>query len=137
MTQLILDTEGLAVVLPESTKKRYWAERVPGATEVEMISRRLVKELRGEIWQISYQYEYFSEDLKNRVIQAVRKGQREPITCAFLPPESAGELIYSRFWVESFKYPVYMWGKRLPGNGGIVPLWADFSLVLREVKPSD
>lgn len=137
MTQLILDTESLAVTLPESTKNRYWAERVPGATEVEMISRRLVKELRGEIWKVTYQYEYLTEELKNRVIQAVRKGQRQPITCAFLPPESAGELIYSRFWVTEFTYPHYMWAKKSPGNGEPVPLWADFSLVLREVKPSD
>lgn len=130
MTQLILDTTGLNVVLPESIKGGYTAERRPLYDEVTMVTARLVRELLGSVWVVSYQYGYFGDETKNRVISACEKGVREPITCRFLAPDSAGELKSSRFWV-TFKYPKFMWSS----DGK--PLWADFSISLREVKPSD
>ena len=135
MTQLILDTGGLNVALPESRHENYFAALTPLSDEVEMISGRLVRELRGEVWQISYQYGYFREAMKNRVLAACRKGRREPINCAFLPPESVGELRQGRFWVLSFDEPKFFWSR--PAGGRREPLWGGFALTLREVKPGD
>lgn len=135
MTQLILDTAGAAVILPECREQLYTAAFVPLSEDVEMISGRLVRELRGHVWQITYQYGYFTDSMKNRVITACRKGLAEPIRCDFLPPESDGTLSSSIFWVMTFNEPKFFWSRNV--NGTPVPTWGDFSLTLREVKPSD
>lgn len=135
MNQLILDITGYGVILPESQKGGYTAQFTPLSEDVEMITGRLVRELRGNVWVLNYQYGYFSDEMKKRVIAACEKGKREPITCAFLKPDSSGTLSQSRFWVMSFNYPKFFWSR--DNNGTSVPLWGDFSLTLREVKPSD
>lgn len=135
MTQLVLDADGASVILPESREGGYTAEFSPLSEDVEMISGRLVRELRGNVWILNYQYGYFPDEMKRRVISACEKGKREPITCSFLKPDSDGELSRSLFWVTSFNYPKFFWSR--DDNGKLAPLWGDFSLTLREVKPSD
>lgn len=130
MTQLILDTNGSNIVLPESQNGKYSVELTPMSVEVEMISGRLVKELRGSVWNITYQYGYFNDEMKNAILAVCKKGIRQSIQCAFLQPDSDGALTYSDFFI-SFSYPKFMWGR----NGQ--PLWLDFNLSLREVRPHD
>lgn len=125
MTQLILN----GITLPES-KKRYRAWPEEGSVSVEMINRRLVKELRGDIWRVSYQYGYFSDAEKNALLAALELGRRQPISCTFLPPSSS-TMLTRPFWVTDIQYPTFMWSAE--GN----PLWADFAFELREVEPSD
>lgn len=139
MTQLILDTEGYNITLPESIKGGYRAERLPLSVDVEMITGRLVRELRGSVWTVAYQYGYFSDADKNALIAACEKGRREPITCGFLAPESSGALTYSQFIVTNFKYPTFFWSRLKEANSETVPvpMWGDFSVELREVEPSD
>lgn len=135
MTQLILDVDGSAVTLPESQKGGYRAWIDALSQEVTMVSGRLVKELRGNVWRVSCQYGFFDDEMKNKVIAACEKGRGLPIRCGFLPPNSAGPLTYSDFFVTSFTYPKFMWSRN--ADSGPVPLWADFSLELREVRPHD
>lgn len=127
------------MILPESKQGGYTIEKQPLSVDVEMISGRLVRELRGHVWYITYQYGYFDTDIKNKLIGICEKGRNAPIRCGFLPPDSTGSLIYSVFFVMAFTYPKFMWSRRI-GQGeeeSIVPLWGDFALELREVKPSD
>lgn len=131
MTQLILDTTGYNVQLPESQKGGYTADEQPLSRSIEMISGRTVKEVRGNVWVISYQFGYFDDELKNNVLAALKKGEKEPITCGFLPQESSDELSYSEFFVTSYTRPKFMWSN----NGK--PLWGDYRIELREVKPHD
>ena len=131
MTQLILDTNGYNVQLPESLKGGYTADEQPLSRSIEMISGRTVKEVRGNVWVISYQFGYFDGEMKNNVLAALKKGQKEPITCGFLPQESSEELSYSEFFVTSYTRPKFMWSN----NGK--PLWGDYRIELREVKPHD
>ena len=131
MTQLILDTTGYKVQLPESQKGGYTADEQPLSRIIEMISGRTVKEVRGNVWVISYQFGYFDDELKNSVLAALKKGEKEPITCGFLPQESSEELSYSEFFVTSYTRPKFMWSN----NGK--PLWGDYRIELREVKPHD
>lgn len=131
MTQLILDTTGYNVQLPESQKGGYTADEQPLSRSIEMISGRTVKEVRGNVWVISYQFGYFDDELKNNVLSALKKGEKEPITCGFLPQESSEELSYSEFFVTSYTRPKFMWSN----NGK--PLWGDYRIELREVKPHD
>lgn len=136
MTQLILDTNELAVELPESQKGGYTVQKTPLGVDVEMISGRIVRELRGNVWTISYQYGYFDTEMKNKVIAACEKGRKQAITCGFLPQESDDNtLSYKNFFVTSFSRPKFMWSKM--GDGTTTPMWADFSVELREVSPSD
>lgn len=138
MTQLVLDIDGLNVRLPES--RAYTVENTPLAVDVEMVSGRLVKELRGNVWTITYQYGFFSDEERNRVIAACEKGRGEVIRCGFLPQESSdGALTYSDFFVTEFSRPRFMWSRKVLQNDsyGAVPMWADFSVTLREVKPHD
>lgn len=141
MTQLILDVGGSPVTLPESQKQGYKAYKEPGFVSVEMITRRTVLEMRGNLWVVNYQYGFFDDDMKNRVISACEKGRSTPIVCSFLPPASTGELQTSRFFVSEFNYPKFMWSRSVTTPDGTTgeprPLWGDFSLVLREVEPSD
>ena len=135
MTQLILDVGGENLVMPESRKGGYRAYLDPGFEDVEMSNRRLVRELSGDVWNAEYQYNYFKPVMKSRVIAVCRKGQRHPLICEILPPESDGERIVSRFWVMKFTEPEFYWSKN--EYGVLSPLWGKFSLTLREVEPSD
>lgn len=139
MTQLILDTEEYNISLPESRKGGYTAELRPLSVDVKMVTGRMVRELRGNVWYITYQYGFFKDSEKNSVIAACRKGQGNAIRCGFLPPDSSSALTYSNFLVTSFTYPKFMWSRMVDNTGNIVPvpMWGDFSLELREVKPSD
>ena len=132
MTQLILD----GVVLPESKNGGYAAEKIPLSVDVEMITGRLVREVRGSVWQLSYQYGYFDDEMKNKVIEVCQRGLSRPIRCGFLTQESSTELSFSDFFVTSFTRPTFRWSKKSLG-GSPVAMWADFRVVLREVSPND
>ena len=126
MLQLTLD----GMELPEARKGAYRAWREDLGVEVPMVSGRLVKEIRGTVWRVVYQYGYFSDSERRRVIESCRKGRVQPIVCAFLPPDR-DELISKEFFVTSFAEPKFMWSS----DGA--PIWGDFAIELREVKPSD
>lgn len=138
MTQLILDVDGLGVALPESRKGGYQSSLDPLSVDVQMISGRMVRELRGSVWNISYQYGYFNESMKDLVIKACEKGKKQPILCSFLVQDGSGTMKQSKFFVTSFTRPKFMWSTQLIGGGETAAaLWADYPLGLREVKPSD
>lgn len=132
MTQLILN----GIALPESIKGGYNVELVPLSVDVEMVTGRLVRELRGNVWKISYQYGFFDDETKNKIIAACELGRYTPIPCGFLTQESSGELKNSNFFVTSFQRPKFMWSRKIVG-GNPVPMWGDFRVELREVSPSD
>lgn len=139
MTQLILDIGGGSVTLPESKKGGYDAHEESLSVSVEMISGRLVREVRGMVWRVKYQYGYFDDETKNKVLAACRKGQQEPISCAFLPPDGAG-LKSASFVVTAFTAPRFQWSRPVAGTDGAetaAPVWADFAVELREVRPHD
>lgn len=135
MTQLILDVGENAIAMPESIKGGYTAYEDVKTVDLEMIPGNMVKEVRGIVWRVSYQYGYFTTEMKNRVLAACKKGRVEPIICAFLPPDGT-ELINSEFFVTDFTPPKFMWSAQ-DKSGDTVPMWADFSLELREVEPHD
>ena len=60
ITQLVLDVDGVNLTLPESRNGGYNVSREMQAVSVEMISGRVVRELRGSVVRVSYQYGYFN-----------------------------------------------------------------------------
>jgi hypothetical protein len=133
MTQLILDTMGANITLPESQQGGYTCVETDLQEEVVMISGRMVKETRGTIWEITYQYGFFKTEEKNALIQCCRKGRKSPIQCTFLSPDS-NEMQTGSFFVTEFGEPQFMWSTNLL-TGAPEPVWAGFSITLREVKP--
>lgn len=134
MNQLILDVGGYAVLMPESQKGGYeaWEEQL--TVDLTMIPGNMTKEVRGAVWRVNYQYGFFNDEMKNRVIAACRKGQREAILCAFLPPD--GETMQTaEFFVTGYTNPKFQWSRL--SDGATVPVWAGFALELREVEPHD
>lgn len=137
ITQLIIDVDGSPVQLPQS--KAYAATKSLKSVDVEMITGRMTREVRGEVWEISYQYGYFSDEVKNAILTALEKGKRQPITCGFLTQESTGALTYSSFFVTGVSRPQMHHAKRKLIDGSLVevPIWANLAFSLREVEPSD
>lgn len=136
MLQLVLD----GMEMPESKNGGYTAEREALSVDLEMISGRMVREVRGYVWRISYQYGYLTDDQRTAFLAKCEKGQREPINVGFLCPDDEGETLrYSDFIVTSLKRPSFRWGRiDQPDYVDIwTPIWADFQVELREVYPSD
>ena len=136
MTQLVLDTGGINLTLPESIKGGYDVQNSPLAKEVEMASGRLTREIRGHIWMITYQYGYLDDEQKAKFVEACEKGWRQAITCAFLTPTGGG-MITSQFLVTDFSYPKFMWSRLALAGADPIPMWGDYHVTLREVSPHD
>ena len=134
MTQIVLDIDEYNLALPESVKN-YHAQKVPLSVDVDMISGRRVRELVGMVWSATYQYGYLSDYVKDTLISVCEKGQMQPIRCGILLPKSSDGLYTNDFIVTSFTYPKFFWSRNSKGN--IIPVWGDFNLELREVKPND
>ena len=136
MIQLILDVGGESISLPESKKGGYTIKEETLSESLQMISGRTVREYRGKVWVASYQYGYFNEADMKRVVAACEKGMKQSITCCVLTHESS-ELVTSKFIVTSFERPKFMWSRIVTESGEEkpVPMWANFSVSLREVKP--
>ena len=134
MNQLVLDVAGQGLALPESIKGTYTVQEEELSQDLVMIPGNMVKELRGNVWVITYQYGYFNTEDKDRFIAACRKGSSEPIICTFLVPES-NQTLTSEFFVTNYTRPKFMWSTAEDGTAS--PLWGDFSVELREVDPHD
>lgn len=76
MTQLVLDANGNNIALPESRRGGYTVSREDLSRELVAISGRMFKEKRGKVWIVSYQFGYFNEETKNKIIESCEKGQR-------------------------------------------------------------
>ena len=125
MTQLILDSGGASVVLPETRRESYVVDEEPLSRNLVMIAGNMVKELRGDVWVIDYQ---------DRVISACKKGSREPIVCNFLIPDE-NKMLTSTFFVTACTRPRFYWSR--DDKGAAVPVWGGFTVSLREVDPHD
>lgn len=133
MTQLILDTVGVNLAMPESRKGGYTCQNEPIFTDTVMASGRLTREVQGNVYKLTYQYGYLTSEQKEPFLAACEKGWREPISCGFLLP--SGVIAVSDFLVTSFSYPKFMWAAH--SGGETSALWGDFRVELREVEPHD
>ena len=136
MIQLILDVGGESISLPESKNGGYTIREETLSESLQMISGRTIREYRGKVWVASYQYGYFNDADMKRVVAACEKGTQQSISCSVLTHENS-ELVTSNFIVTSFERPKFMWSRIVTESGEekTVPMWADFSVNLREVKP--
>ena len=136
MTQLILDIGGESLVMPESQKNGYTVHEEPLVQSIDMISGRRIREYRGMVWTVAYQYGYLSDEDRVKFLKICRKGTTSTIDCNILIP-TTDEMVTSKFMVTSYREPKFAWGRIIAedGQAKTVPLWGDYSIELREVKP--
>lgn len=123
-TQIILDD----IYLPYTGRDRYSCHEDLLTVRLEMISGRMVEEVRGAVWRATYSYDYMGNDLCRQVLAVLRRGG--PIPAAVLP-DNSDEMVSSSFMVESLTPPTFAFSK----DG--VGLWHNLAFTLREVEPHD
>lgn len=122
MTQLIIN----GIYLPETSRNKYSCYSVLLAENIQMISGRTVKEIRGTVQAIHYEYDYMGNELCRKILAELRSGR--PLTVVYLPDDS-DEMRSSKFVVESITNPTFAFSRRG------VPYWHNLAFTLREVRP--
>lgn len=123
MTQLILN----GLYLPETSRDKYTCPEEPLVVQVEMVSGRMVQEVRGgKVYRPSYAYDYLPDSVYRPLKQILVSGQS---FVAEVLPDDSRELVSSTFLVESFTQPTFAFSR----DGK--PFWHNIAFTLREVKP--
>lgn len=125
MTQLILNGQ---VALPYASGDKYKCYPATLSQQVEMISGRMVEEVRGHVQKIEYSYDYMGNELLRAVLGILRSGTSFPV--AYLPDEG-DQLVTGIFLLESLTQPSFAFSR------GGVPYWHGLAFTLREVQPHD
>lgn len=124
MIQLIIG----GVVLPQTSGDKYACYPAKLTEQLEMISGRVVTEIRGTVQTIEYSYDYMPDSQYKALLAALRSNP--PLTVTYLPDDSE-EMKTSEFVVTSYPTPTFAFAR------GDKPYWHNISLSLREVKPHD
>ncbi len=124
MTQLIIN----GIVLPETSGGKYKCYEGTLSDQIEMISGRVVTEVRGHVQYIEYSYDYMGNELVRKLLAALRAGTA--LTVKYLP-DSGDDMKTSTFVCEELTPPVFAFSR----SGK--PYWHDIAFTLREVRPHD
>ena len=124
MTQLIINS----VVLPKTSGDKYRCYPTKLTEQLEMISGRVVTEIRGTVQVIEYAYDYMPDAQYKALLAALRSNP--PIAVTYLPDDS-DTMVTSDFIVTSYPTPTFAFSK------GNKPYWHGIGFALREVKPHD
>lgn len=124
MTQLIID----GIYLPETSRDKYQCYPGELSVNVEMISGRTVREVRGHVQMISWSYDYMGGDLWRQLAAVLRGNTAFPVV--YLPDDS-DEMRTGTFLPESITQPTFAFSR--DGRG----LWHNVGFTLREVTPHD
>lgn len=123
-TQLIVN----GITLPYTSHDKYqsWPEEL--GTQIEMISGRVITEVRGHVQKIRYQYDYMGNALWRQLAAVLRSGGTFPVTYL---PDDGDELVTGTFICEKLTNPSFAFARN--GQG----LWHNVAFALREVEPHD
>ena len=124
MTQLILN----GTRLPQTSNDKYSSRPEQLGEQLEMISGRMVTEIRGAVQVISYSYDKLPDDTYRALLAALRS--QAAIDVVYLPDDS-DTMATGKFICTEFPTPTFAFAK----SGKAV--WHNVALKLREVKPHD
>lgn len=124
MIQLIVN----GIYLPETSKDKYQCYPGELSVNVEMISGRTVREVRGHVQMITWSYDYMGNDLWRQLAAVLRGNTAFPVS--YLPDDSDA-MATGTFLVDSITQPAFAFSK----DG--VGLWHNVGFTLREVTPHD
>lgn len=121
MTQLII----AGLVLPETIRDKYSCYEEDIGTQLEMISPRLVTELRGKVQIINWAYDYMGDELCRPLLNVLRSGGSFEVSYL---PDNGDTLITSRFLKTSLTQPTFAFSRS--GKA----YWHNIAFTLREVR---
>lgn len=124
MIQLIVN----GIYLPETSKNKYQCYPGELSVNVEMISGRTVREVRGHVQMITWSYDYMGNTLWRQLAAVLRGNTAFPVS--YLPDDSDA-MATGTFLVDSITQPTFAFSK------GGVGLWHNVGFTLREVTPHD
>ena len=124
MTQLVIG----GVTLPETSRDKYSCYEELLTKSVEMISGRMVQEVRGKVWVSTYSYDYMGNEKLRQVLAALRSGQ--PFQAQILPDNSDSMITINAICTD-LTPPTYAFSR----DG--VGLWHNLAFSIREVSPHD
>ncbi len=113
--------------LPQVDGDNYRCWEDDGVVRVEMISRRIVQEVRGgKLWRVFYACDYLPDDPLRPVLAVLRSGA--PFLAQVLP-DNGDKAVSSTFVVESLTEP------KVLAFDGSSPIWHGLAFMLREERP--
>lgn len=124
MTQLIIN----GLVLPQTSRDKYACYEEDLGTQIEMISGRMVTELRGKVQHIIWSYDYLGDALCRPLLATLRSGRSFPVQYL---PDNGDALLSGVFLKTSLTNPTFAFSR----NGRA--FWHNIAFELREVSPHD
>ena len=103
MTQLIINN----TVYPETSNDKYNVWLTDLGTQLRMAAGNLVFEKRGQIYHISYSYDYFTPALMNQCLTDLRSG--DELTVSYLLPDNS--MATGLFRCVKFPTPTFAFSK--------------------------
>lgn len=124
MTQLVIN----GITLPETSHDKYTCYPAELGTEIEMISGRIVSEIRGVVQMIHYEYDYFPSELWRALAAVLRSGRS--FSVSYLP-DDGDALVTGTFRRTKLKEPSFAFSR--DGKA----YWHGINFTLREERPHD
>jgi hypothetical protein len=123
MTQLIIN----GTILPLVNHDKYKCYPQDLAEQIEMISGRVVQEVRGTVQIIEWSYDKMPDETYRSLLGGLRGGE---MTVTYLPDDS-DTMQTSKFICTEYPAPTFAFAR----NGKA--LWHNVSFKLREARPHD
>lgn len=124
MTQLIIN----GLYLPQTSNDNYSCYPTALGTQIEMISGRIIEEVRGTVQVINYSYDCMSDATYKELLRHLRS--KEAMTVVYLPDDSSA-MASSKFLCTAKPMPTFAFD--VDGRA----VWHNVSFTLREVSPHD
>lgn len=122
MTQLIIN----GLILPQTSRDKYSCYEEDLGSQLEMISGRMVTELRGKVQIVTWSYDYLGDALCRPLLATLRSGRSFPVSYL---PDSSDNLVSGQFLKTSLTNPTFAFSR------GGKAFWHNIAFTLREVSP--
>lgn len=120
--QLIIN----GLVLPVTSRDKYSCYEEDLGSQLEMVSGRMVTELRGKVQRITWSYDYLPDEIVRPLLATLRSGGSFPVQYL---PDTADQLGSGQFLKTALTNPTFAFGR------GGKAYWHNIAFSLREVSP--
>lgn len=113
------------ILLPPPGFDKYSCWEEPLKVQKTMISGRMIEEIRGSVYRVSYVSDYIDDETRKQALAVLRGG---PFIATLLP-DNSDELVTSSFLATSITPP------KLLAMDRTRPIWHGLAFGLREERP--
>jgi len=124
LTQIIFN----GTYLPKTSNDKYYCHEEPLGEDLEMISGRIVTEIRGMVWAAHYEYDRLPDSVWRAICGVLRS--KASVPCTILPDDS-DTMVTATMKCTDLTSPTFAF----ESNGKAV--WHNIAFTLREEKPHD